>query len=246
MEMKSDQKLKGNNNQQMSVVISGDINIGLKREDVICLIQEFCYTDKEQIIDIVKEVIESLDNKNCKMPDKRVFVPMIQQLSYSLDDDFIKNTYKNLLKSSMDKTKIVHPSFISIIGQLNSDEIKILNSMNPSALIPIPLINIRMKIGEMQGDGVMVIRHFSNVGYGICDNPEKICVYLENMERLKLIEIPPMKTLIDKKSYEQLKNHPAVLKTLELKAKIDGIKYEYDEQFFRLTQFGVEFINACK
>ena len=99
MEMKNEQKIKGDNNLQTNITVSGDLNIGLQRNDVINLIKEFCFTDKNQIIDIVKEAIESIDASNRKMPDKRVFVPIIQQLSYSLDDEYVKQVYKNLLKS---------------------------------------------------------------------------------------------------------------------------------------------------
>lgn len=90
METKNEQKIKGDNNLQTNITVSGDLNIGLQRNDVINLIKEFCITDKNQIIDIVKEAIESIDVNNGKMPDKRVFVPLIQQLSYSLDDEYVK------------------------------------------------------------------------------------------------------------------------------------------------------------
>lgn len=101
-----EQKIKGDNNTQQQIIINGDCNvIGLKKEDVINLIQAYCYTDKNQIVDIVKETIESINEEDRKMPDKRVFVPVIQQLSYSLDDEYIKNTYQKLLKSSMNRKK---------------------------------------------------------------------------------------------------------------------------------------------
>lgn len=248
MEMKNEQKIKGDNNLQTNITVSGDLNIGLQRNDVINLIKEFCFTDKNQIIDIVKEAIESIDASNRKMPDKRIFVPIIQQLSYSLDDEYVKQVYKNLLKSSMEKSKTIHPSFVSIIGQLNSDEIKILNNLSLFTIHPIPLINVRMKFDnkDQQGNGIMLIRYFSDIGYGICENPENICTYLENMERLKLIEIPPLMTLVDKSNYKHLKEHPAVINIINQNANIENIKYEYDELFFQLTNFGLQFINACK
>ena len=248
METKNEQKIKGDNNLQTNITVSGDLNIGLQRNDVINLIKEFFITDKNQIIDIVKEAIESIDVNNGKMPDKRVFVPLIQQLSYSLDDEYVKQAYKNLLKSSMEKSKTIHPSFVSIIGQLNSDEIKILNKLPPVTIHHIPLINVRMKFGNknQQGDGMMLIRYFSDIGYGICEKPGNICSYLENMERLKLIEIPPFKTLVEKSNYKHLKEDPAVINAINQNTKIENVEYEYDELFFQLTNFGLQFINACK
>lgn len=241
-----EQKIKGDNNTQQQIIINGDCNvIGLKKEDVINLIQAYCYTDKNQIVDIVKETIESINEEDRKMPDKRVFVPVIQQLSYSLDDEYIKNTYQKLLKSSMNRKKMIHPSFVSIIGQLNSDEIKILNKLPNVANIPFPIIDVRMKVGQQEGKGIIYIKNFSDIGYDLCDNPGNICAYIENLERLKLVEVPTMMTLTKKDVYTKLKQHPTILNKLERNVSSPEIKYEYDEKFFQLTQFGVQFINAC-
>mgnify|MGYP007065423728 CR=1 FL=1 len=60
MEMKNEQKIKGDNNLQTNITVSGDLNIGLQRNDVINLIKEFCFTDKNQIIDIVKRLLNQL------------------------------------------------------------------------------------------------------------------------------------------------------------------------------------------
>lgn len=240
------QSVKGNNNSQQSLIIQADNNyIGLKTEDVVSIIKAFCYTDKEQIVSIVKETIESINEEQRKMPDKRIFVPLIQQLSYSVDDDYIKHVYQNLLKSSMDMSKTLHPSFVSIISQLNSDEIKILHNLPAVSVLSKPLINVRMIVGQKQGKGITLIRNFSDIGYGICDYPGNICAYIENLERLKLIEIPPLLTLLNKDTYTKLKQHPAVLQVLKKKENLPEVKFEYDEKFFQLTQFGIQFIQAC-
>lgn len=240
------QSIKGNNNSQQSLIIQADNNyIGLKTEDVVSIIKAFCYTDKEQIVSIVKETIESINEEQRKMPDKRIFVPLIQQLSYSIDDDYIKHAYQNLLKSSMDMSKTLHPSFVSIISQLNSDEIKILHNLPAVSVLSKPLINVRMIVGQKQGKGITLIRNFSDIGYGICDYPGNICAYIENLERLKLIEIPPLLTLLNKDTYTKLKQHPAVLQVLKNNENLPEVKFEYDEKFFQLTQFGIQFIQAC-
>lgn len=241
-----EQEIKGDNNIQQLITINGDYNVvGLQKEDVLNLIKVYCYTDKEQIVDIVKETIESINEEDRKMPDKRVFVPVLQQLSYSLDDSYIKNTYQKLLNSSMNRKKMIHPSFVSIIGQLTADEIKILNVLPNSTHKPFPLINLRLKVGQQEGKGIYILENFSDIGYGICDNPDNICAYIENLERLKLIEIPSLMTIANKDVYAKLKKHPAILNILESNSSIPEIKYEYDEKYFRLTQFGLQFKNAC-
>ena len=247
MEKSNKQEIKGNGNEQNITTVNNYYNIGLQREEVINIIKQYCYTDKEQLIDVIKDVMNSVNAANSQMPEKRVFVPIVQHLAYCLDDDYLKQTYKNLLKSSMTKDKMVHPSFVSILSQLNSDEIKLLNSLPPVAINYIPLINVRLKNGNQKGDGVLLIKNFSDVSYGVCEHPEKICLYLENLERLKLIEIPAMRTLLNKDIYNKLKNHPAVIKFINNSGgELPGITINYDEHYFSLTQFGIEFINACK
>ena len=244
------QDIEGNNNLQQQIIVQGDNNnyIGLKTEDVISIIKAFCYTDEEQIVSIVKETIESINEEQRRMPDKRIFVPIIQQLSYSMDDEYIKNLYKNLLKASMDKNKNVHPSFVMIINQLNADEIKLLNTIPPVTGISKPLIDVRMIIGNQPGLGYQYISNFSDISYGVCENPGMICSYIENLERLKLIEIPTGLKISDDSVYEKLKSHPAVVNELNKNKSSDKItiRYEFDEKLFRLTQFGLQFLKCCK
>ena len=110
---------------------------------------------------------------------------------------------------------------------------------------PFPLIDVRMKVGQQAGQGITLIRNFSDIGYDLCDNPGNICAYIENLERLKIIEIPTMLTLTNKDVYTKLKQHPAILNTLAKNASLPELKYEYDEKLFQLTQFGAQFKNAC-
>ena len=245
---KIDQSIKGNDNNQ--IIVQGDYNVGLDKEEVIAVIKAFGYANKDDVINIVKEVIENLPENQRIKPNKRVFVPLIQQLSYSIEEEYIKDRYKKLLESTMNIEKIgkLHPAFLSILSQLTSDEIKILNSLPLDMLNTEPLISMRLKINEQKGLGITQVKYFSDIGYGKCEYPENICKYLENLERLKLIEIPFGIKLEDEEKYEKLINHPALTKVRSKVEPKNGIKidYEYDRRFFRLTSFGMDFISCCK
>ena len=191
MEIIEGKTIKNENSEHKAVTIENCDVIGIERLKVEQLINNYCSANKDKLIDLIRGVILSIQPDNGIMPEKRVFIPLLQQLSYSMDDDYLKETYLKLLKSSMSKDKKVHPSFISILSQLNSDEVKILNNLPQVIFNNIPLINVRLKINANKGDGVAIITNFSDIGYGVCEHPERICSYLENLERLKLIEIPP-------------------------------------------------------
>lgn len=248
MANKLEQSIKGNDNVQ--IVVQGNYVAGLDKEEVIALFQSYGYVNRGEIIDIVKDTIDNIPQDKRIQPNKRLFVPLIQQLSYSTDDALLKESYKKLLESSMnlDKISYVHPAFLNIISQLCSDEIKILNSLPPVLLHLEPVINMRMKIGNQEGLGITQVKYFSDIGYGKCTFPENICQYLENLERLKLIEIPFGKLLIDQTKYDRLINHYA-LEAVRNKNKSTGtvsINYEYDKMYFQLTSLGVNFITCCK
>ena len=242
------QVIKGNDNNQINITINGDISVPYNKEEIMQLIKDYSFTelDKQKIVDEVLERIEAISYENRKRPEKRIFVPILQNLSYSLDDNTLKDTYMNLLQSSLDTTKIVHPSFVTIINQLNSDEIKLLNSLSPDILMSVPLLSIRLKSKGMQGDGHILVKYFSDRGFGVCDNPYNICAYLENLERLKLIEIPPYRHILNQQYYEPLKNHPAVLQKTNQYIGNDTFTINYVEQLFCLTQFGLQFLSVCK
>ena len=239
--------IKNNDDEHKIIRIDSCDVTGIQRNKVEELIKKYCSANKEQIVDLIREVILSISPENGRMPEKRIFVPLIQQLAYNMDDDYLRETFQKLLKSSMSKDKNVHPSFVSILSQLNSDEIKILNKLPPVLANNIPLINIRMKHGANKGDGMTIVSNFTDIGYGVCEHPERVCFYIENLERLKLIQIPPFKTLIDKTVYRRLKEHPAILNTInETVNNIPGVSFEFDERLFSLTQFGLDFILSCK
>lgn len=245
---KIDQSIKGNDNNQ--IIVQGNYNVGLDKEEVIAVIKAFGYVNKDDVINIVKEVMENIPENQRIKPNKRVFVPLIQQLNYSIEEEYMKDRYKKLLESTMNIEKIgkLHPAFLSILSQLTSDEIKILNSLPLDMLNTEPLISMRLKINEQKGLGITQVKYFSDIGYGICEYPENICKYLENLERLKLIEIPFGIKLEDEEKYEKLINHPALTKVRSKVEPKNGIKidYEYDRRLFRLTSFGMDFISCCK
>lgn len=246
MENKNAQKIKGDGNTQIIV----NYNVDLDKNEVIKIIQSFGYVNKDEIVEIVKEVINDIPDSKKIKPDKRIFVPLIQQLSYSTDEEYIKSIYKNMLASTMniDKVDKVHLAFLNILSQLSSDEIKILDSLPLVTLNQLPLINMRMKINKQEGLGIVQVKYFSDIGYGKCQFPYNICKYIENLERLKIIEIPYGIHLIDENRYNKLIDHPeldSVRKSIPSTKNI-SIDYEYDKMVFRLTSFGIDFISCCK
>lgn len=102
----------------------------------------------------IEEAIRQVDRKMEDVPEDcfcepspNVVVPAIQQLSYSYDSQDLRGLYVNLLASSMDKrvSPLVHPSFVSIIGQLTPDEAKMMSWLSKGlGKDHIPVIDLRV------------------------------------------------------------------------------------------------------
>ena len=84
--------------------------------------------------------------------------------------------------------------------------------------------------------------NFTNIAFDICEYPEKICSYIDNLERLKIICIPPGYSLTDKRLYENLKEHSFVKEFL---INYKDKKINFEEKCMNLTQLGVDFLNSC-
>lgn len=153
--------------------------------------------------------------------------------------------YANLLAASMQKDKKwgVHPAFIDIIKQLTPDEAKLLKSLPPSLRAYHPVLEVHLRLPGNKGYNVLY-SNYSNVADGVCDCPENICAYLENLDRLKLIELNMGIFITDKEEYERLKSTP-IMRKITSEELEEGRSYEYQNGSFRLSSFGLSFVKMC-
>ena len=177
-------------------------------------------------------------------PEPYVAVPAIQAISYSMNSEELRNAYANLLAASMnaDKKWDVHPSFVGIIQQLSPDEAKLLKSIT-EVLYPI----IDLKIVHPDGTFNVILRNYTDIADSICEHSDKVFSYLDNLERLKLIEISFGTYIADESVYKHLEEHADIKKLKEDVAnnlKKDD-KWECERKIFRLTQYGMDFIEIC-
>lgn len=193
----------------------------------------------------VREKIKAIPEEKLVEPEPYVAIPAMQQLSYCVNNEELRELYANLLVSSMnaDKKWQVHPAFVDIIKQLTPDEAKFVRNLSPNVSQNNALIDARLE-NEKTGSGSTIISNFTNVGLDKVDLPENICSYIDNLERLKLIQIPPTMSLTNKDLYQPLINHPLMVNSLPEHLP-DGFKIGYKYKTFCLTNFGVEFIKIC-
>ncbi len=201
---------------------------------------EYAIKETEKLLE---KKLENIPAEKIVEPEPYVAIPAIQQLSYSLDSEELREMYANLLASSMNKDtqSNVHPAFVDIIKQLCPDEAKLLKylSDNPNQ----PLIDIRLR--NMKERGYFVKLHnFTNIADDICENPNEIFSYLDNLERLKFIKILDGVYLTDTTVYKPLEEHPKILDLMNSEVE-EPFKPEISRHKFELTAFAENFIKVC-
>lgn len=192
----------------------------------------------------VREKAEKIPEEKLTEPEPYVAIPAVQQLSYCYDSEVLREMYANLLVSSMntDTKQAVHPSFVDIIKQLTPDEAKLLKSIKNNTSY-IPLVDLLIQLGNGRGH-VPLLKNYTNIGYGLCDNPANISAYIENLDRLKLICILEDIHLTDKSMYVPLENS-SYFKAYRNAPLPDGKSFSVKQKSFIVTNFGQKFIEAC-
>lgn len=199
----------------------------------------------------LKRTAEALKDKASRIPADRqcepepnIAVPAIIQISYSYDCDELREMYANLLATSMDSKEKswVHPGFVSIIQQLTPDEAKLLASLPPNQYSLSPVIDLR-RITDGEEGFETLFRNFNLLGEGVCDCPEMSPTYLENLARLKLVEIPDDMCLVDESRYEALSTSEVVTEARECLPP--GARLDIHKKAMYLTNYGLSFIRCC-
>lgn len=172
-------------------------------------------------------------------PDPDIAVPAIQALTYSK----LKDNYANLIATAMDRKTAAdaHPAFVEILKQLTHDEMKILEFL-PDVGRYEPLVDLGYRLPER--GTFIVCRHLgTQPADANCKSPECFPQLVDNLCRLGLTEIPPLKSLSEGARYDRIR---ALAAYEEIKALIpEGATFVEERRMIGLTQLGAVFRAAC-
>lgn len=196
---------------------------------------EYAIKETEKLL---ADKLKNIPEDKIVEPEPYVAVPALQQLSYSLDSEELRDLYANLLASSMnaDEKSKVHPAFVDIIKQLVPDEAKLLKYFSKQAVIPL------VEIGKKNADGkgfVVVQKYHLKVEAGVVENVSNIPVYLDNLIRLQLIEVPADAHYVNQSLYT-----PIETDTVFINIPVESIAY--DRKMIKITSFGKQFVKICQ
>ncbi|MGL4393494.1 MAG: DUF4393 domain-containing protein [Fusobacteriaceae bacterium] len=200
---------------------------------------------KAEVVKSVSKKLEGIDISEIKTPDPRIAGPILEGLRYTAQEDELRKLYENLLANSMIKgsSHRLHFSYPEIIKQLEPDEARILEYLFYH--IRIKKINVRSEDKNPSFGGRDVIKNYSDISrLSNLENSGRYKVYLDNLERLKLIEISHDYWLKPDDLYNYFEEMPK-FKKLKIDVESTGRIFRLKRGIIELTSFGIDFCHSC-
>lgn len=203
---------------------------------------------EEMIINGVEKRLEDIPEENRKTPDPQIAVPLMQAISYTAQNDTLREMYLNLLAKSMDTTqeKNVHPSYVEIIKQMNGLDANLFQVLsNQVGNIKVVNPNIRIKgSNQIYIDATPEwFLDFKIGNYNIFD----ISASLIRLRRLGLIELMYDRTA-GKDGYDNLKNSPilsSILNKYQTAYPTTPLEVHCTESILYVNEYGKKFAKSC-
>ena len=211
--------------------------------------KEYSVKETQKLLEIK---LANISPAKIETPESYIAVPAINALSYTFSSDELLDMYANLLATSMlkDSKWEVHPSFVEIIKQLSPDEAKLLKKLslhqgeNEFPLISLGMRRINNNSSIFEGEHYVKVTNFTNIGDDICEKPDKIMIYIDNLSRLQLIEIVDDES-VSGFDYLAIENHNFVNAYKDNHKLYEDFEWEIKSYMFKITQLGLDFIKVC-
>jgi hypothetical protein len=205
----------------------------------------------EKIEQVVTEGVEKRLNgrppENLKTPEPEVAVPLMQALTYTAQNDTLREMFLNLLANSMDSSldSVVHPSYVEIIKQMDRlDALLFLRFVKTNNTIPVirPMIEEKSKNLYYIDAVPEWFLGWTIENYSIFD----ISACMQRLQRLNIIEIRREKIINE--DYSFLEQSPVLQEILyKYKALIpsDILELTTIPWFGAVNDFGKRFSKCC-
>lgn len=225
----------------MFVLVFGGINqkAALRRAKYAFDLKEF---SKE-----LESKVEAIPNEKRMDPNVHTVCTALDNMRYCVEEPELRQMFSSLIANSLnsDTCEKVHPSYGEIIKQLTGFDASLIIWMKGRMGVP----TIRFHIEHKEKDELIQIP-LIYIDYGT-DAFDKLQVSLENLSRLKIIDLKLNETYADRSIYDEVKKTERYLKDKEEFEKEAGSVYDgygkIEETYgsIEITQFGRKFIEAC-
>jgi hypothetical protein len=197
----------------------------------------------------MKKKFEKIPEERKKSPDPEIAVPLLQALTYTAQNKSLREMYINLLANSMDrdKEKVVHPSFVEIIKQMNTLDAKVFEKLSQN-LYYQKIINPTIAVKNENKFLVNALPDWY-LGWTIKGYTEfDVSASLVRISKFGLIELMRDITA-GTEGYVELKNTQYLIETLNLcKIKNPNLELEIkvSDSVVYVNEYGKQFKSACQ
>lgn len=200
------------------------------------------------VTDGVNIRFEKIPETQRKTPDPEIAVPLIQALTYTAQNDTLRELYLNLLSNSMDAAmdKKVHPSFVDLIKQMNALDAKVfdkLASVDGYHKATNPTVVVKGQGKYVVGATPEWFVGWTIDGYDIFETSTSIL----RLKKFGLIELMIERTA-ENVSYDELIKHQELNLILDkYKAANPTLDLEMTEthSVIYVNEYGKQFKSAC-
>lgn len=203
----------------------------------------------EETRKLLERKLENVPVENIITPPSYIGVPALQAISYCMDDESLCNMYAELLAHAMntDTVNDVHPTYVEIIKQMSPYDALIFQNLVKELVKPC--ISLRYEKEDASGYPIIDCFAFDDVDrFPIIPTQ----VSLENLERLRLIEINKNFHYSNREKYRQLRNSSGLNRILKQyvndnESELPPNEYQIVVKEFAIMVrgFGQFFARAC-
>ncbi len=185
---------------------------------------------------LLEKKLQDIPVENICTPPSYIGVPALQAISYCMDDEELRNMYAELLAHAMNSDTIsnVHPTYVEIIKQMSPYDAVIFQNLVKELVKPC----ISLRYEKKDTSGYPIIDCF------VFEDVEKFPIVptqisLENLERLRLIEINKSFHYDNESRYRELKQAKGLNKMLEQYVKDNENQMPVNEYQIVTKEFAV-------
>lgn len=203
---------------------------------------------EQVVVQGLEKRLENVAPEKRKTPDPEIAVPLMQALTYTAQNDTLREVYLNLLANAMnsDFDKAVHTSYVEVIKQMNRLDILVIKELvQKKEYIKMTTPNVSLKGQDKVVSNAMPQWFLGWVieGFDIFD----ISTCLVRLARLGLIELMFDRTA-GKEGYDELKSSALITSIFEqYVANYPTAELELiaAENILYVNEFGQRFAIAC-
>lgn len=205
---------------------------------------------KTFVADRVMKKLAKTPPEQIAQPKTSVVAPALEAVRFKGEEPELQDLFANLIAAAMDKRMAarVFPHFVEMLRQLTPDEARVLHLLRvpTRSFAVIHVVRIEMKNGTPVQEW-NVNPNLSLIGHEAgCEHPEFLQSYLNNLERLGIIEaLPPGRKFVREGAYTAAEAHPDFIRLRDGAAEPPCFISEFRRSGFNRTSLGSDFITAC-